>query len=129
MAITSATDGANDIEAYLDRLTRDGESIVIERDGRPVAILAPFDDFATQHEAARSGTATSAARLKAIMDRSPVEIGLKDVDGRYVMVSRRFEELNGVTSDEIMGQIAHDVFPAETARAIEAHDGRAACKS
>ncbi len=56
------------------------------------------------------------------MDRSPVEIGLKDTAGRYVMVSRRFEELNGVTNDEVAGKTADDVFPEETARAIEAHD-------
>lgn len=52
MATTSAKDGAIDLEAFLDRLARDGESIVIERDGRPVAILTPFDDSATQHDSA-----------------------------------------------------------------------------
>ncbi|MEE8455879.1 MAG: PAS domain S-box protein, partial [Limibaculum sp.] len=122
MATTSAKDGTVDLEVFLDRLAREGESIVIERDGRPVAILAPFDDSATQHDPARSDPATSAAHLKAIMDRSPVEIGLKDTAGRYVMVSRRFEELNGVTSDEVAGKTAYDVFPEETARAIEVHD-------
>ena len=122
MAATSAKDGAIDLEAFLDRLARDGQSIVIERDARPVAILAPFDDSATRRGPAQSGPTASAARLKAIMDPSPLEIGIKDGDGRYVMVSRRFEELNGVTSDEIVGKTAFDVFPEETARAIEAHD-------
>jgi len=122
MATTSAKDGAIDLEVFLDRLVRDGESIVLERDGRPVAILAPFDGSATGRDPARSGPTASEARLKAIMDRAPVEIGLKDTAGRYVMVSRRFEELNDVTNDEVAGKTADDVFPEDTARAIAAHD-------
>ena len=122
MATTSTKDGAIDLETFLDRLARDGESIVIERDGRPVAILEPFGDSATRRDPARSGPMASEARLKAIMDRLPVEIGLKDTAGRYVMVSRRFEESNGVTNDEVVGKTADDLFPEETARAIEAHD-------
>ncbi len=122
MAATSAKNVAIDLEAILDRLARDGKSIVIERDGRPAAILAPYHESATHGDPARSGLIESEARLKAIMSRSPVEIGLKDADGRYVMVSQRFEELNGVTSDEVVGKTAYDVFSEETARAIEAHD-------
>jgi PAS domain S-box-containing protein len=56
------------------------------------------------------------------MDRAPVEIALKDTSGRYVMVSRRFEELQGIASDEAVGRTAYNVFPEETARVIEAHD-------
>ncbi len=122
MATTSAKDGAIDLEAFLDRLARDGESIVIERDGRPAAILAPCDDSATRRDPAPSGPTASEAHLKAIMDRSPVEIGLKDTAGRYVMVSRRFEELNGVTNDEVAGKTADDIFPEKIARVIAAHD-------
>ncbi|MHA1152533.1 MAG: PAS domain S-box protein [Alphaproteobacteria bacterium] len=55
MATTSANGGAIDLEAILDRLSRDGESIVIERDGRPVAMLAAVDDIATRRNPARSG--------------------------------------------------------------------------
>ena len=125
MATTSAKDVAIDLDEFLDRLTRDREPIVIERGGRPVAILTPFDDFATRRDPALSGPTASEACLKAIMDRSPVEIGLKDTAGRYVMVSRCFEELNGIAHDELVGKTAHDVFPEETARAIEAHDAEA----
>ncbi len=122
MAITSVKDGAIDLEVFLDRMARDQESIVIERDGRPVAILAPFEESAIRCDPARSGPTASEARLKAIMDCSPVEIGLKDTAGRYVMVSRRFEELNGVTNDEAAGTTADELFPEATARAIAAHD-------
>ncbi len=41
MATTSAKDGAIDLEAFLDRLARDGESIVIERDA-PEGDYGPF---------------------------------------------------------------------------------------
>ena len=42
MPNTSAKDGTVDLEELLDRLARNGERIVIERDGRPVAVLAPL---------------------------------------------------------------------------------------
>ena len=74
MATTFAKDGAIDLGAFLDRLARDGESIVIERDGGPVAILAPFGKAATRCDPARSGPTASEARLKGIMDRSPAAI-------------------------------------------------------
>ena len=120
MPKTSAKDGAIDLNELLDRLARDGERVVVERDGRPAAILASLEDFAGRRDPAPSGLAESEARLKAIMDSAPVEIILKDTAKRYVMVSRRFEELNGVTNDEVLGKTAHDIYPEETARALEA---------
>jgi PAS domain S-box-containing protein len=123
MPNTSAKDGAFDLDDLLDRLAQCGEPIVVERDGRPAAILTPLDEPAARRDhPARSSPTESEARLRAIMDRSPVEIGLKDTAGRYVMVSRRFEELNGVTNDEVVGKTAYDVFPEATAREVEIHD-------
>ncbi len=122
MPNTSAKDGAIDLDELLDRVARNGERIVLERNGRPAAILTPLDEHATHRGAVPSGLAESEVRLKAIMDRAPVGIILKDTAGCYVMVSRRFEELNGVTSDELAGKTTHDVFPEAIARSIEEHD-------
>lgn len=48
-------------------------------------------------------------RLAAIFEYSPVDICLKDAVGRYTQVSRRFEELYGVTNEEIKGKLPQDV--------------------
>ena len=106
MPNTSAKDVAIDLDELLDRLARNGERIVVERDGRPAAILAPLEEPAARRDPAPSGLAASEAHLKAIIDHAPVDIGLKDAIGRYVVVSRRFQELNGVTNDEVAGKTA-----------------------
>lgn len=48
-------------------------------------------------------------RLAAIFEYAPVDISLKDAAGRYLQVSKRFEELYGVTNAEIVGKLPHDV--------------------
>jgi two-component system sensor kinase FixL len=62
------------------------------------------------------------AWFKAFLDHSPVEIGLKDLDGRYIVVSRNFEDENGMPADEAEGKMASDVYAEEVARVVEAHD-------
>ncbi|MEO3429974.1 PAS-domain containing protein [Pelagibius sp. CAU 1746] len=51
----------------------------------------------------------SSDRLAAIFEYSPVDICLKDAQGRYVQVSKRFEEVYGVTNAEIKGKLPIDV--------------------
>ena len=66
----------------------------------------------------------SEEQLQAIMDNSPAVIFLKDVQGRYILINRRFEKLFHVTKQEVAGKTAHDVFPREMADAFRAHDLR-----
>ena len=39
----------------------------------------------------------------AILDHMPAAISLKDLEGRYVLVNRGWEDLFGVKNDEIVG--------------------------
>ena len=42
-------------------------------------------------------------QLDAIMDNAPVEVYLKDRDGRYLRINREFEKIFGVRGDDIVG--------------------------
>jgi PAS domain S-box-containing protein len=53
--------------------------------------------------------------LKAIAEHSPALIGLKDCDGRYLFVNRRFLEIHGLSEDEVIGRTAFEVFPSDIA--------------
>ena len=64
----------------------------------------------------------SEIRLEAILDNSPAIIRLKDTQGRYILVNRRFEQLFHVSRTEIVGKSMHDVFPEETAAVLLNHD-------
>jgi PAS domain S-box-containing protein len=53
--------------------------------------------------------------LKAIAEHSPALIGLKDCDGRYLYVNRRFLDMHGFRKDEVIGKNASEIFPPEIA--------------
>ncbi|GAB4369298.1 MAG: hypothetical protein Kow00114_28990 [Kiloniellaceae bacterium] len=57
----------------------------------------------------REALSISESRLAAIFEYAPVDICLKDAAGRYLQVSRRFEEIYGVTNAQIRGKLPADL--------------------
>lgn len=51
----------------------------------------------------------SADSLAAIFEYSQVDICLKDVEGRYILVSKRFEEIYDTTNEAVYGKLPKDV--------------------
>jgi len=64
----------------------------------------------------------SQAQLQAILDNSPALIHLKDAQGRYILVNRRFQQILHLSREEIIGKSPRDLFPQETANALLNHD-------
>ncbi len=60
--------------------------------------------------------------LQAIIDQSPAVIHVKDLQGRYVLVNRRYEELHRIGSGDIVGKTDYDIFPTEQAAKLRAVD-------
>jgi PAS domain S-box-containing protein len=81
-----------------------------------------FVEDITERKRAEQAQRESDGRLRAIADHSPAVICLKDLDGRYVFVNHRFEELHGIALDAAIGRTAHDLFPQGYADAFSAHD-------
>jgi len=54
------------------------------------------------------------ARLRSILDNTPAVISLKDLHGRYVLVNRGWEEVYGVSNDQIVGLTNHDLLGMTT---------------
>jgi two-component system, cell cycle sensor histidine kinase and response regulator CckA len=84
--------------------------------------LAHLLSSAVEGEAARRSAAETQARLQAILDNSPVAIAIKDLQGRYLVINQRCHELLGIDPVAAIGRTAHDVFPADTADTLHAHD-------
>ncbi|WP_299626995.1 response regulator [Pelagibius sp.] len=57
----------------------------------------------------------SEERLREVIDNSPSLISLKDLEGRFVVVNRRFEEWHGYGPEEALGKTSQDLFPDEVA--------------
>jgi two-component system cell cycle sensor histidine kinase/response regulator CckA len=60
--------------------------------------------------------------LEGITDNSNAVIFTKNVDGRYLMINRRFEQLFHVSRDSVVGMTDYDLFPKECADAFRAFD-------
>jgi len=77
-----------------------------------------------EHRAAERMAAlrVSQQRFQAMVDHSPAIIYLKDTQGRFVLVNRRFEELFHITSEQVIGKTDHDVFAPPYADRFRAND-------
>ena len=62
--------------------------------------------------------------LQGILDNSTAVVYVKDLQGRYLLISRSYEALFGVTQEQLAGRTDYDVFPKEIADAVRANDSR-----
>ncbi len=85
-------------------------------------LIAAHVALATERKRAEVARALSEQRLQMILDNSPTVIFLKDLEGRYQLVNRRFEEVFHVARTEAVGRMDHEIFPAETADHFRAND-------
>ncbi|HJT19996.1 MAG TPA: PAS domain S-box protein [Nitrospira sp.] len=69
-------------------------------------------------EAARRGEHL----LRTLADNTTAVIYIKDVEGRFLLVNRRFQELFRLPAEQIIGRTNHDIFPAAIADAFRAND-------
>jgi PAS domain S-box-containing protein len=77
--------------------------------GRVVAIGGVAVDISDKKKAELALQA-SEARFRSFMEHAPIEMVVKDLDGRYVMVSRAAEEIWGRPAADLLGRRAADVF-------------------
>jgi PAS domain S-box-containing protein len=118
-----------DVETYLaGRLARhrdpkgpflqqqaDGRWIQIDesltKDGGVVAVGTDITELKQAEQAVRE----SEALLKTVVDNIPAVVFLKSMEGRYTLINRKYEELYGVTYEQVRGRTAAEVHtPART---------------
>ena len=65
----------------------------------------------------------SQQQLQAIIDGAPdTVVFLKDIDGRFITVNSRFEEMLGIARDDVRGKTDYDILTKERADHYRAHD-------
>lgn len=60
--------------------------------------------------------------LQEIVDAAPMDIFLKDVQGKYILINRSGEITTGLGREQVIGKTDYDLFPAEIADAFQAND-------
>ncbi|MCA1991416.1 MAG: PAS domain S-box protein [Coleofasciculus sp. S288] len=61
-------------------------------------------------------------RLQAVMDNSTAAIFIKDAEGRYLFINRKFEQIFKITNKQIKGKTDYDLFPKQMVDAIREND-------
>ncbi|MBI5888518.1 MAG: PAS domain-containing protein [Deltaproteobacteria bacterium] len=67
----------------------------------------------------------SEERLKAVLDNTANIISIKDREGRYLLLNRRYEEVFDVNSADMLGKTDYDIFPKDLADRLAYDDRRA----
>ncbi len=91
------------------------------QDGKPSRAYGTFLNIQERKDAERA-LKESEGRLRSITDNTTSFIFIKDLQGRYVFVNRRFEIVSGLLKWQILGKTDHELFSKETAELLVAND-------
>jgi len=76
----------------------------------------------TARKLAEDALRESEERLQDVLDNSTAVISVKDMDGRYLLVNRRFEDLFHLAHGHTVGKTDFDIFPAGQAETFRHND-------
>jgi PAS domain S-box-containing protein len=116
-------------------------SAISERDseGKPIRSLAVSIDVTERIKAERAlnqakdelGRYTQglerevqkrSREISSLLNNTPDVVSIKDPEGHYSLINRRFEEILGLTNKVVQGKTDMDLFPEETARQFKTND-------
>ncbi|GJL53463.1 MAG: hypothetical protein NPIRA02_05950 [Nitrospirales bacterium] len=96
-------------------------SVIHDQNGEPQFLQGFLIDI-TKQKATEVASQKSEERLQAILDHSPAFVFVKDLQGRYLMVNRQWENCFGMSRMDVLGKTIHEIFPKDTADALLAND-------
>lgn len=106
---------------------KDGSELPVEIMLSPIetkegpVVLSVVRDI-TRRKKAAEALRTSEQQLQSILDNSTAVIYVKDLEGRYLRVNRRFEEIYNIGKGQAKGQTDYDLFSKEMAENLRAND-------
>jgi two-component system, sensor histidine kinase and response regulator len=106
------------------RLTAGHRDARVPARGRgEVAMLASsFNAMADALCAREEELRVAGDRLEGILDHASALISVKDVEGRYLLVGRRWEQMSGRTAAEVIGRTDAELVPGGSAAPAHAAD-------
>lgn len=78
----------------------------------------------TERKRAENTVRKSRQLLQAFLDNTPAVIYVKDLQGRYLLVNRRFEEMFQRSREEMMLKTDYDLLPSDVVDQLRANDQR-----
>jgi PAS domain S-box-containing protein len=114
------------IEHEVRRANQELEARVTQRTAELESMNLQLRTEVLQRQRAEETMRSNRQLLEAIIDNSAAVIYAKDLDGRYLLTNRRFEDLFGLKHGEILGRTDYDLLAPEIADVVRAVDRRAA---
>ena len=133
-----------DRDQVSERLVKEGRLRDIEiqmkkADGTPFWILLSFEPMGSEEDGhyfswvydiserkrAELELEKSRDTFQALADNLPEFISMKDLEGRFLFVNKRFEEWVCVDRNDVIGKTADDIYPKEQAIEFNAIDRQA----
>ncbi|MDR3641652.1 MAG: PAS domain S-box protein [Humidesulfovibrio sp.] len=89
-------------------------------DGRMVRLETATDitDIKQTQETLR----VTSGYLQSILENAPMYLSIRDLDGRFVVASKRIRELGVITRDDLTGMTVPEVYSPEFAPAVQLED-------
>lgn len=81
-----------------------------------------FNEMAAGIKERNLALKASEERVQAILDNTNNVVFLKDIEGMYLLVNRRYEILFKISRNDIHGKTDYDIFPKEIADAVREND-------
>jgi PAS domain S-box-containing protein len=95
-------------------------AIALTKRGRRIELHR--QDLERRFRARTSALRETESRFQAILDNTEAVIYVKDLEGRYLLVNRRWERLFATTQEDLRGRTDHDLFSKDLAEIAVAHD-------
>jgi PAS domain S-box-containing protein len=80
-----------------------------------VVAVGGIDLDITERKQAEQHQLESQKLLDSILDNMPFTVFVRDLDGRFMLINRRYEELEQVAKADVLGKALHELFPKEQA--------------
>ena len=112
-------------ELEVRRINEQLEARVAERTAQLETANLKLREEVRQRQLAEETMRSGRHLLEAIVDNSQAVIYAKDLEGRYLLANRRFEDLFGLEHGEILGQTDLRLFTPEVAEKYRVNDRRA----
>ena len=97
-------------------------ALPVESDEEIGVLTDSFNNMARQVKERSLALRESEARFRAIMDNTINIVYLKDHEGRYLFINRRYEVLFNLINEEVRGKTDHDLFPSAVADVFREND-------
>ena len=101
----------------------DGSVVWVEARGQVVEerLIGIHHDITERKRRVRELERTT-SRLDSILENTTTPMFMKDGDGRYLFVNRRYEELFGLTEAQVVGRTDEELQPATMAAEVRTND-------